>query len=170
MEHRYALFSAKCDTSASTIQGIGLFAKEAISQGEVVAVLGGDIITAEQSLMFPRSISDNFVQIYDDVYIGIPHLKSYGINHSCDPNIGVQGQMIFIARRNIAAGEELCFDYETTETSDGIWSINCCCGSKECRGYIDGTSWKDPAFQKRNAGYFSWHVQRKIDALRKEDV
>lgn len=32
-------------------------------------------------------------------------------NHSCDPNIGLQGQIVFVAMRDIAAGEELTHDW-----------------------------------------------------------
>ena len=43
------------------------------------------------------------------------------INHSCDPNVGVAKQLNeggsydFVALRDIQEGEELRFDYETTE-------------------------------------------------------
>lgn len=31
-------------------------------------------------------------------------------NHSCEPNIAIQGQIVFVAMREIAAGEELTHD------------------------------------------------------------
>ncbi|HEX3640179.1 MAG TPA: SET domain-containing protein-lysine N-methyltransferase [Ktedonobacteraceae bacterium] len=166
MHKYYSYFSPKSEFKNSPVQGIGLFATEFIPEGEIAFVYGGDIITEEETDAFPRSISDNFYHVCDNVYLGVPHLKSYGVNHSCSPNIGVQGQTVFIARRDILAGEELCFDYETTERYDGVWSMQCQCGSPECRGTIDGNAWKDPEFQKRNEGFFSWYLQRKIDALK----
>jgi SET domain-containing protein len=39
-------------------------------------------------------------------------------NHSCEPNIGVQGQIVFVAMRDIAAGEELTHDWATTDDED----------------------------------------------------
>ena len=40
------------------------------------------------------------------------------INHSCEPNCGLLGQMLLVAMRDIARGEELCFDYATCDASD----------------------------------------------------
>jgi len=42
-------------------------------------------------------------------------------NHSCEPNIGVQGQIVFVAIRDIAAGEELTHDWATTD--DGNYEM-----------------------------------------------
>ena len=36
-------------------------------------------------------------------------------NHSCNPNIGVQAQIVFVALGRIVAGEELTHDWATTE-------------------------------------------------------
>jgi len=33
------------------------------------------------------------------------------LNHSCEPNVGILGQIIFVAMRNIDSGEELTIDY-----------------------------------------------------------
>lgn len=48
-------------------------------------------------------------------------------NHSCEPNIGVQGQIIFVAMRDIAAGEELTHDWATTD--DDNYEMRCHCGA-----------------------------------------
>jgi hypothetical protein len=40
-----------------------------------------------------------------------------------------------IALRDIAAGEELTFDYSTTMSGDD-WTMACTCGSPLCRGTI----------------------------------
>jgi hypothetical protein len=44
-------------------------------------------------------------------------------NHSCDPNIGVQGQIVFVALRQIAAGEELTHGWATTD--DDNYAMTC---------------------------------------------
>jgi hypothetical protein len=36
-------------------------------------------------------------------------------NHSCAPNIGVQGQSVFVAMRDIQPGEELTHDRASTD-------------------------------------------------------
>lgn len=39
-------------------------------------------------------------------------------NHSCEPNIVVQGQIVFVALRHIMAGEEVTHDWATTDDDD----------------------------------------------------
>ena len=82
------------------------------------------------------------------------------LNHACQPNLGVQGQVVLVARRAIAVGEELTYDYETTDT-EGMW-FECRCGVPECRGIIDGQSWKRPEWRQANAGYLSWNVLETV--------
>ena len=40
------------------------------------------------------------------------------VNHSCDPNCGIVGAVLLVARRAIEAGEEICFDYAMTDSDD----------------------------------------------------
>jgi hypothetical protein len=82
-------------------------------------------------------------------------------NHSCEPNIGVQGQIVFVAMRDIAAGEELTHDWATTD--DDEYEMACNCGTPSCRGVVTGQDWRRPELQARYRGYFSWYLQRKID-------
>jgi hypothetical protein len=69
--------------------------------------------------------------------------------------------------RDIKIGEEVCFDYAMCDTMP-YDEFTCGCGSLNCRGKVGGDDWKKPILQKRYAGYFSPHVQRRIDALRAE--
>jgi SET domain-containing protein len=83
-------------------------------------------------------------------------------NHSCDPNLAVQGQIVFVALRDIAAGEELTHDWATTDDDD--YTLECRCGSVACRGIITGKDWKKTELQVKYAGRFSWYLQKKIEA------
>jgi uncharacterized protein len=59
------------------------------------------------------------------------------INHSCDPNAYMKtlcGHVLFFARRDIKAGEEITVDYEETLLPD---SRRCHCGATSCRGTIN---------------------------------
>jgi hypothetical protein len=58
------------------------------------------------------------------------------VSHSCDPNcsLAVAGR-ILLARRPIATGEAISFDYQTTE-SRFAHPFQCLCGSSRCRGWI----------------------------------
>lgn len=63
------------------------------------------------------------------------------INHSCGPNTGVRNNAVdgydFIALRAIAPGEEISFDYATTEYVS-IAVTDCLCGAAACRGRSGG--------------------------------
>jgi hypothetical protein len=59
------------------------------------------------------------------------------INHSCNPNTHVKtvnGKRLVIARREIAAGEEITYDYSINSSGDTIWL--CRCNSARCRREI----------------------------------
>ena len=84
-------------------------------------------------------------------------------NHSCDPNIAIQGQIVFVAMRDIAPGEELTHDWATTDDLD--YEIECKCGSLNCRRTVTGKDWMKKELQEKYRGWFCWFLQRKIDAL-----
>lgn len=74
------------------------------------------------------------------------------INHSCDPNTGIQdnqhGGYDFIALRHIASAEEITWDYETSEYVS-IAVSSCLCGAANCRTKICGFEHRrnDPRWQ-----------------------
>ncbi len=77
------------------------------------------------------------------------------INHSCDPNCGVRrvdgGDFELRARRPIAAGEEITFDYAMRNHVVEHVPQACLCGTAACRGTITG--WRDlPADRKAAYG------------------
>ncbi|MBI2041673.1 MAG: SET domain-containing protein [Candidatus Nealsonbacteria bacterium] len=169
MKKRHSYLTPKAEARKSKIMGKGVFAKEKIKRGELIALWGGYVISLGEMKKLPQEILrfDYPVQIYEGFYLGPKKVSDLDdaemFNHSCDPNAGVKGQNILVARRNIESGEEICFDYETTD-SRGL-KILCECGFKICRKVINGISWKDPKFQKKNQGYFSWYLEEKIKRL-----
>jgi len=58
------------------------------------------------------------------------------LNHHCEPNLAINGIEV-IAIREIAAWEELTFNYNTTEF-ELIEPFDCRCGSPICGGRIRG--------------------------------
>jgi hypothetical protein len=84
------------------------------------------------------------------------------VNHSCDPNLGWADERTLVARRDVAAGEELTVDYATCLTDAGF-VLHCHCETYRCRQIIEGTDWTIPQLRARYAG--TWHpaVQRLID-------
>jgi hypothetical protein len=149
----------------SEIAGRGLFAVEAISKGEVVAVKGGHIVTSEQLRSMPERLQDSDVQITDDLHLVALTEDEYEsvmlfINHSCEPNVGFAGNVVLVAMRDIDAGEELTTDYALFDDYEG--SMDCTCGRPACRRRVDGRDWQRPDLQERYRGYFSWYLDRKM--------
>ena len=61
-------------------------------------------------------------------------------HHACDPNgdlTATPDAVVFVARRDIAQGEFLSFDYNTTEWSMAA-PFECRCGSEACVGIVGG--------------------------------
>lgn len=159
-------FSPKVEKRPSGIDGLGLFAREAIAAGEVVVVKGGHVMTRQQRDEVGERLGPAEIQIADDLFIGPVtaadrHDGMMHLNHSCDPNVGIQGQIVFAAMRDIAAGEELNMDYATNDDDD--YEMDCNCRTALCRGRITGQDWRRPELQRRYDGWFSLYLQRRID-------
>lgn len=86
------------------------------------------------------------------------------INHSCDPNCALSGNVILIAARDIEVGEEVTYDYATTDGSD-YDEFECSCGAASCRGKVSGHDWMLPDLQLRYRGSFSPYLAKRIAAL-----
>jgi SET domain-containing protein len=160
--------SPKTTVAASPIEGRGLFAAAAIARGEIVAVKGGYVLDRRTWAARERELGPAEIQITEDLVIAPVRADEREgamlfTNHSCDPNIALQGQIVFVAMRDIAAGEELTHDWATTDDQD--YEMRCRCGSPRCRRVITGRDWMKPELQRRYRGWFCWFLQRKIDAL-----
>lgn len=157
--------SPKIELRENTLAGRGVVAVEDISRDEIVAIKAGNIVTRDEIGAVTRDAGDFALQIDDDFYIA-PRTPaeaddmSVYINHSCDPNVGFRGQIVYVAMRDIAAGEELCHDYAMERSDD--YSLDCRCGSPLCRGKVSGEDWKLPELQARYGDYFSIYLQRKF--------
>ncbi|MYB22392.1 MAG: SET domain-containing protein [Chloroflexi bacterium] len=162
-------FSPKIEKRASGIHGRGLFARELIARDEIVIVKGGYVLSEAQRDAVSLELGPSEIQITEELFIG-PTTRAereggmMHLNHSCEPNLGLQGQIVFVAMREIAAGEELSIDYAMTD--DEPYEMTCDCGAELCRKLITGFDWQDPEIQSRYDGYFSWFIQRRIDAER----
>ena len=160
--------SPKTEVRESRIHGQGLFAKAPIAKGEIVAVKGGYILTAQAWATIENTLGSAEIQIAEDLFIApVQQDQRDGgmlyTNHSCDPNIALQGQIVLVAMRDISPGEELTHDWATTDDLD--YALECHCGSSICRGVITGKDWMKEELQKKYQGWFCWFLQRKIDAL-----
>jgi SET domain-containing protein len=162
--------SPKTEIRESKIHGRGLFAIADIAKNEIVAVKGGHIVdrkTLREKITLVLGPVE--IQIGDDLFIapvsdGERESSMLYLNHSCQPNLGVRGEITFVAMRDIRAGEELTHDWAMTDDDD--YSIECNCGASDCRKTLTGKDWQRPDLQKRYAGYFSAYLARKIALLK----
>jgi len=161
--------SPKTEIRESAIHGRGLFATGGITKGEIVAVKGGHIVdrnTLREKITPVLGAAE--IQIGDDLFIAPVsneerELSMLYSNHSCDPNLGMRGEITFVAMRDIRAGEELTHDWAMTDDDD--YSVECKCGAPDCRKILTGKDWRRPDLQKRYTGHFSAYLARKIALL-----
>ncbi|MFN7991299.1 MAG: SET domain-containing protein-lysine N-methyltransferase [Candidatus Micrarchaeia archaeon] len=158
--------SSKIETRASRISGKGMFSKERIRKDELIAAFGGHVFTFAEWEQLPDGVKWLDLRIHEDLIIGPRSVSEIGdgdhINHSCDPNAGIRGQIILVAMRDIDPGEEVTFDYSMV-LFGGHFRMECHCGSASCRRLVTSDDWKKSALQLRYSGYFSSYLQEKID-------
>jgi len=84
------------------------------------------------------------------------------MNHSCDPTCWFDDYLQMSARRDIKEGEEITYDYATTELNDTKMITECGCGSEICRGVITGKDYKIKSLQEKYKGHFLPHVLKEM--------
>jgi hypothetical protein len=163
---RFSFLSPKTEVRESKIHGRGLFAVAEIAKDEIVAAKGGHIVDRKtlREKIAPR-LGPVEIQIDDDLFITPVteeerELSMLYSNHSCNPNLGIRGEITFVTMHEIRAGEELTHDWAMTDDDD--YSVECKCGTSSCRGILTGKDWQRPDLQERYAGYFSTYLARKI--------
>ena len=144
--------------------GKGVFAAAPLRRGEILAISGGRVRHVEQEL------GDQCLQVHEEFVIGLgadePLESADCMNHSCEPNVGFASQVCMVARRDIEAGEECCWDYamsmQPNENSATYFQMKCLCGAPQCRGEITEDDWQRPDLQSRYAGYFQPYLSKRI--------
>ena len=164
--------SPRTEVRNSRIHGRGLFATADIAKGEIVAIKGGHIVEGKvlRETIAP-TLGPVEIQIDDDLYIApvTPEERESSMlysNHSCDANLGMRGEITFVAMRDIKAGEELTHDWCITD--DDTYNVKCNCGAPNCRGTLTGKDWQKPELQKKYSGYFSAYLATKIRISKSE--
>src|SRR5207247_9404867 len=126
----------------SKSHGRRLLSKADIAKDQVEAVKAAHISSREQ---LREKITPRFgpveIQIDDNLFIApVTEEEREGSmlysNHSCDANIGMRGEITFVAMRDVRAGEGLTHDWVTTD--DGDYSVECICGCPNCRKILTG--------------------------------
>ncbi|GMR52480.1 hypothetical protein PMAYCL1PPCAC_22675, partial [Pristionchus mayeri] len=136
-------------------KGFGVRALEPIKKGGFIIEYIGEVVTAKagekRKKLYARESPTrrhHYLMTVTD-WQNRPFMidaTKYGnssrfLNHSCDPNaicdkwsVARRFRMAFFAKKNIAAGEEITFDYRFQNY--GRTLIECQCGASTCRGYL----------------------------------
>jgi hypothetical protein len=164
-----AYLTEKCEVRNRDVAGgYAVFARSVIEPGELVGVWSGRIVAADRLDTLTEVIRHHTVQIEEDLFLASTSENEPPdfINHACEPNTGLDGQIAIVALRRILPGEEVTIDYAMCDGSP-YDEFECACGSALCRGKVTGNDWRDPVLWKRYAGHFSPYLQRRIDALQR---
>ena len=132
----------------SGVHGKGVFAVQDIAEGEVLIEYTGEVIGWQEAQdrhpHDPLQPNHTFYFHVDEdrvIDANFGGNSSRWINHSCDPSCFAdeqEGRIFITALRNIAAGEELSYDYglmlDERYTPKLKAEYACWCGAAHCRG------------------------------------
>jgi len=123
----------------SRIDGYGVFAEQPVAAGQRLGLLTGESITVAEARRRAQS-GGRLMLVELSPARAIDASRSQDAmrftNHCCEPNARIQvedGEISFLALRDIAIGEELTVDYGLTH-HDG--RLACRCGAARCRHWL----------------------------------
>ncbi|KAI9907970.1 hypothetical protein PsorP6_004642 [Peronosclerospora sorghi] len=149
-ELRRRPFDERMLVHKSSIHGYGLFLKEPVSEGQMIVEYQGQIID--------QSVADERERRYEEQGVGSCYMFRLDentiidatrcgnlarfINHSCDPKafariVAVEGgdkKIVIFAKRAIAAGDEVTYDYKFPIEDE---AIRCDCNASNCIGRMN---------------------------------
>ena len=145
--------------------GRGVYAREPIPRGELLVVFAGSVLEGEELAQLSADQRRLVLQVDENHYL-LSDVEGWAdwVNHCCEPNAGLRGQVTLVAMRDIEAGEEICYDYAMSDGSpyDGF---ACRCERAGCRGRVSGDDWMLEELWERYGGFFSPYPQTRIDQL-----
>jgi SET domain-containing protein len=163
---------ADVEVRPSRIEGLGIFAARVFRAGERIRR-----IPVVREITPAAPIREDLGERVDHcsypdgkvVLFGFPDRH---INHSCDPNAREQydgGGSCLVARRDIAAGEEITCDYNIN-IADGT-ARPCRCGAARCRGEVAGDFFRLPTEWQREYRPLlaDWFVSRHRERMAELD-
>ena len=138
----------------SAIHGRGVFAAKKIRKGARLVEYKGQRITWEEAeRRYPKDPIPYHTFLFETgdgsncLDAARKRTIAKWVNHSCKPNCEAEEdedeRVFIVARRDIAEGEELTYDYNLTsegrmKKSEQQRRYPCWCGAKKCRGTMLG--------------------------------
>lgn len=136
----------------SAIHNWGLYALEPIAAKEMIIEYVGEILRQPVAEMREKrylksGIGSSYLFRVDENTV-IDATKKGGIarfiNHCCDPSctakiirVGGRKRIVIYALRDIAANEELTYDYKFERETDDEERLPCLCGAPNCKGFLN---------------------------------
>lgn len=172
---------ARVKTVRTPDKGIGLATAVPLKRGDFVIEYTGEIITESECVeRMSASVGhagqpQHFYYLAIDAGVaidaGATGNPSRFINHSCDPNCETQKWhtrgapvMGLFAKRDIAPGTELTFDYRWESIGDT--QLPCRCGAKKCRGLLGSNKRLTNVAEERQRARLA--AERARDASKRE--
>ena len=160
--------SESVEVRSSSIEGLGLFALRALHPGERIKRISVAREIAPESPL-REDLGERIDHCdYPDGKVVLLGFPDRHINHSCDPNsyqFFEEGASYLVARRNIAADEEITVDYNVNIIAGTAWPCNC--GVKRCRGVVAGDFFLLPKEWQREYRPLlaDWFVRRNLERV-----
>jgi len=133
----------------------GVYALKEFNKGDIV-IIGHNIESSNMQTKYT-------VQVDVDKHILIKEPFLY-VNHSCDPNTGIVPNEVsgynLEAIKPIKGGEEITYDYATSDWIIVGMPEKCTCNTKMCRGKIKGGKYLSEELLKKYDGYLAPYLKK----------
>jgi len=165
-------------------KGLGLFAIQKIHKGEVIWKHQDDPYGRQTGRIYTKAQVEHIWKDHldwfwhwayrcgEDRFLGpitldCPNREAtYFQNHSCDPSTWWEDELTLTALRDIEPGEEITFDYATSESDEEeLGLLKCLCGSSLCRGQLKGDDYLRPELIARYGYHFQPYLRERIRKL-----
>lgn len=121
---------------SSSIHAAGCYTTRPVKKGMRVCEYAGPRFTkAEADARYQGRDITYLFSCGDDGHVIDGFGTAMFINHSCNPNCetaDINGRIFVVAVRDIAAGEELTYEYNLHDSDES--DADCYCGAPVCRG------------------------------------
>lgn len=159
----------------SGIQGLGVFATGNIGRGEwILTIDDSRTVTPDNPLREDLGESAEHQDYFPNGTVTLMQFPERHINHSCYPNCytkTIDGKRHVFALRDIAAGEEVAYDYCINGFGNTLWYCNC--GAPSCRREIHSDYFHLPLHLQVKYlplldDYYLHHFRDKVEDLKRK--